>query len=95
MSITFLKTSISLSEARVRQLDEVCVERGTTRASLLRDAIHEFLERNSSGSANFKRMAMMTEFTQVAVDILIREQAPDRREDILATVQERMERHHA
>jgi metal-responsive CopG/Arc/MetJ family transcriptional regulator len=91
----YLKTSISLSEARVRQLDLICAARGTTRASVIREAIHAYLEHDLRRSVDFKRLAMVSEFTQVAVDILIREQAPERRDDILATVQERMGQYHA
>lgn len=40
-------------------------------------------------------MAMTSEFSQVAVDILIRKLAPDRRDDLIATVDERMELYHA
>lgn len=94
MSI-YLKTSVSLSEDRVRQLDAACTEQGTTRASLIRTAVHEFLDRETGKRTNFGRLAMTSEFTQVAVDILIREQMPERREDILATVQDRMEKYHA
>jgi hypothetical protein len=38
-----------------------------------------------------KTSISLTEFTQVAVDIFIRKQAPERREDFLAIVQERTE----
>ena len=79
----------------MKQMDAFSLNKGTTRSSVIRDAVHDYLDRQPSSEANLKRIAMMTEFAQVALDILIRELAPDRREDILATVQERMERYHA
>lgn len=95
MSLEYLRATVSFDEAMAERIDKVCSARGISRRAFVRTAIHDFLEREAGSSANLNRIAMMSEFTQVAVDILIREQAPDRREDILATVQERMERYHA
>jgi metal-responsive CopG/Arc/MetJ family transcriptional regulator len=95
MKTNYLRTTVLLSEARMRQLDEHCAGQGTTRSGIIRDAISSYLDRPSGSDTNFTRIASLSEFTQAAVDILIREQAPDRRDEILATVEERMERYHA
>ena len=95
MSQQYLRRSVAIGEAQARALDAACIARGTTRAALIRDAIHEFLERPSGSPDNDKRTAMLVEFTQYAVDVLIRTQAPERREEILTTVQDRMERYHS
>ena len=78
----------------MRQIDQCSLEKGTTRSAVLRDAVQGYLDRQL-GSPDAKRSAMLCEYTQVAVDVLIREQAPERREEIMATVQDRMERYHA
>ena len=112
MTLRFVKTSIDLPEVHVSGLDAICAARSTTRAAIIRDAIREFLDRQSGSSDILdalrefldrqkvssdidKRTAMLGEFTQYAVDVLIRTQAPDTREDILSTVQDRMERYNA
>lgn len=95
MSRQFLEFSVGFNEPDAARLTEACRLRGINRTALIRTAVSEYLDRHESVAANFKRIAMMTEFTQLAVDILVREQAPNRREDIVAAVQERMERYHA
>ncbi len=95
MNIKHVRTTIAIAEPQAHQLDMLSVERGVTRSAIIRDAIHDYLKRSDQQNANLGRMAMTSEFTQIAVDILIREQAPERRDEILATVEERMERYHA
>lgn len=95
MSLDFLRTTVSFSEARAIEIDRLCAARGMTRTALIRDAVNAYLDPNAGAQANLERMAMMLEFTHVAVDILIRKQAPDRRDEILTTVHERMEMYHA
>jgi Arc/MetJ-type ribon-helix-helix transcriptional regulator len=95
MEQKFLRTSVQLSEHHLRRVDDHCIVKGTTRSAVLRDALNAYLEQQENPKANFERMAMTLEFTQVAIDILIRKQAPDRRDDILTTVDERMELYHA
>lgn len=95
MSQNFVRTSVLFNADRVAQIDKFCLDSGTTRSALIREAVDAYLDRRSSLPENPKRVAMLREFNQVALDVLIREQAPERREEILATVQDRMERYHA
>jgi metal-responsive CopG/Arc/MetJ family transcriptional regulator len=95
MITLYKRATIHIAEDRLQQLDARCAEKGTTRAAVIRDAISAYLDRQPGSDTNFSRIASLSEFTQAAVDILIREQAPDRRDEILATVEERMERYHA
>ena len=93
--MSLLRMSISFSETQVHRVDQLCDLRGTTRSHVVRDAIELYLAQQGARSASLERIAMTSEFTQVAVDIMISEQMPERREDILATVQDRMEKYHA
>ncbi len=93
--MSFLRMSISFSETQAHQVDQLCALRGMTRSRFVRDAIEVYLAQQSARTASLERIAMTSEFTQVAVDIMISEQMPERREDILATVQDRMEKYHA
>jgi metal-responsive CopG/Arc/MetJ family transcriptional regulator len=95
MSLKFLRTSIAFGEARALQIDQLCETQGITRTAMIRDAVNAYLDRQGQGTLNTERMAMTSEFTQAAVDILIREQAPERRDEIIATVEQRMELYHA
>ena len=95
MSRKFLETSVGFTEAEAARLAQACALRGLNRTQLIRNAINDYIERGNNAAANLNRIAMTAEFTQVAVDIMISEQMPERREDILATVQDRMEKYHA
>jgi metal-responsive CopG/Arc/MetJ family transcriptional regulator len=95
MAKKFTKITVNLTDDRIQQLDARCAENGTIRSAVIREAVNAYLDGREGGITNFGRIAMTSEFTQVAVDILIREQAPDRRDEILATVEERMEQYHA
>ena len=76
------------------QIDAIARDRGITRTAVIRDAVSAYLLRSVGPSADQRRMATLAEFTQAAVDILIRQQAPDKREEIILTVDQRMERFH-
>ena len=69
-------------------------DRGITRTAIIRDALTEYLLRSVGPSSDQRRMATLAEFTQAALDILIRQQAPEKREEIILTVDQRMERFH-
>lgn len=89
------RTTVSFDDASIGKIDALCERKKTTRSAVIRKAVDAYLDRQSTPPENSKRAAMLREFTQVALDVLIREQAPERREEILATVQDRMERYHA
>ena len=89
------RAQVRFDDASIAKIDALCAIRQTTRSSIIREAVTAYLDRHASIPENPKRIAMLREFTQVALDVLIREQAPERREEILATVQDRMERYHA
>ena len=76
------------------RIDAIARDRGITRTAVIRDAMTQYLLRSVGPSADQRRMATLAEFTQAAVDILIRQQAPDKREEIILTVDQRMERFH-
>jgi metal-responsive CopG/Arc/MetJ family transcriptional regulator len=95
MAKKFTKITVNLADDRIKQLDALCAVNGSIRSAVIRKAIDAFLDRPDGVITNFGRIAKISEFTQVAVDILINEQAPDRRDDIIATVEERMKQYHA
>lgn len=89
-------TRITLAMPAVvyEQIDAIARDRGITRTAVIRDAVSAYLLRSVGPSSDQHRMATLAEFTQAAVDILIRQQAPDKREEIILTVDQRMERFH-
>ena len=89
-----IRRSLSLPSAVYGEIVALSRERGITPNAVIRDAVAQYLTRSVSPSADPGRMATLAEFTQAAVDILIRQQAPDKREEIILTVEQRMERFH-
>ncbi|MFZ4748676.1 MAG: hypothetical protein ACOYLK_17635 [Sphingomonas sp.] len=85
---------MGFTEAKAARLTQACSLRGVNRTQLICNAVNDYINRgnNAATPENPKRVAMLCEFTQVALDILICEQVPERREEVPATVQDRIER---
>ena len=89
MKQNYIRTSVGFSAALIRQIDAFCAEQRIARPDLIRDAVGHYLTRKE-GSPSLSRIATTTEFTQAAVDVLLRHQAPETRDEILLTVEQRM-----
>jgi metal-responsive CopG/Arc/MetJ family transcriptional regulator len=95
MARKYLETTVGFDERLACELNKICTQRGKSRATIIREAVDAYIDPRAAAKANFERMAMTLEFTQVAIDVLIRKLALDRRDDILVTVDERMELYHS
>ena len=93
MTDTFCRTSISLRPALLRRLDDIVEQRSTTRSAVVRDALDHYFEIVKTGG-NLRRIAMVAEYSQAALDLLMREQHPSRVEDLVQVVAARMEKFH-
>ena len=89
MNKPVIRTTLAMPADVYSQIDAISRDRGVTRNAVIRDAIGHYLTRND-GSASLSRIATTTEFTQAAVDVLLRHQAPETRDEILLTVEQRM-----
>lgn len=88
------RITIWLSTSAIRRLDQLAKSRGSTRVSVIREALDQFLDDDRQSGANLKRLAMVSEYTQAAIDVLMREQHPARVEDLVQVVASRMEKFH-
>ena len=86
---------VRLDAGVLASLDNVGAGTGLSRMTLIRRAVDEFIARETGAEAKFNRMAMLAEFSQLALDTLIREQVPDKHRELVLTVKQRMESHHA
>ena len=89
-----VQTSIRLPVGSVEKLDEIGTRIGCHRGTLIRRAVEEFIARELDPTA-YNRMAMLAEFSQLALDTLVRDHVPDKHQEILQTVKRRMETFHA
>ena len=65
-----------------------------TASDVCRDALRVYFEVRSGKAFDPQRMAIICEYTQLVADEWVKKNAPDRREELLATVDARLERHH-
>ena len=86
--------TVRLDRRKYDRLVEIASERGCTPSDLLRTAVDAFLA--SAGLLTFSqlRIARISEFQQLALDIIIREQFPEYRDRILAETDRRLEQYH-
>jgi hypothetical protein len=97
--ITYIRTTVRLPSLIHEQIESVAQARSATAQAIVRLAIEQFLrqvERDSASpsSADLTRIALTTEFTQASIEVLLREYAPEYRDHILLTVEQRMGTYH-
>lgn len=88
------RTTVALSPAIIRQLDAIARARKTTRAAVLRDAVTGYCDDYEAGPETRRRMAMVAEYSQAALDVILRERYPQRVDQVVAVTAERMEKFH-
>lgn len=69
-------------------------QRGTSRAQVIRAALENFVEFSSPTGPNHKRLAELCEFNQLVLDLIVKRDFSDRREEILDVVDERIGQYH-
>jgi predicted transcriptional regulator len=76
------------------RLERVAVEQERSVADLIRLAIDRFLAGETRLSASELRHLRVAEYTQVALDAIIREEHPELRDTLVLETDRRMERYH-
>ena len=97
-----VRTTVRLPSGTQQQIDSLARVRGITAAAMIRHAVGDYLHRAealaaavpTASGADLTRIALTTEFTQASVDVLLRELAPGKREEVLLTVEQRMGQFH-
>jgi metal-responsive CopG/Arc/MetJ family transcriptional regulator len=79
---------------QLRRFDALSRARGQTRAEVVRIALDSYLHMSTAAPANLNRIAQTTEFMQIALDLLVSRDMPDKRDAIITTVAQRMEELH-
>lgn len=77
------------------RIDRLAARNGLSRSAMIRLALRSYAHDAEVAGASQKRVARTIEYTQLAVDVIIRDQYPDVREKILAETDKRMEQYHA
>ena len=88
------RVTLRLSYANTEKLDAASRACGRPRNQLIHTAIENFLANQNAAPANLNRIAQTTEFMQIALDLLVSRDMPEKRDAILTTVAQRMEQLH-
>ena len=94
MSSKLRHYNVRLTPDQWARLTRLADDRQQTPAKLVRDAVDAFLGANDLLSASQRRLARISEFQQIALDIIIREQYPEYRDRIIAEAHKRLEQYH-
>ncbi|WP_328281588.1 hypothetical protein [Sphingobium sp.] len=86
--------TVRLDRGKYDRLVALASARGCTPSDLLRAAVENFLASDHLLSASQRRIARNSEFQQLALDIIIREQFPEYRDRIIAETDKRLEQYH-
>lgn len=76
------------------QLEKLAADQGKPMAELVRAAIVHFLDGSTKLSASQFRHLRVSEYMQVALDAIIRENHPELRETLILEADRRMKLHH-
>ena len=94
MTIPYKHCSVRLDRGKYDRLVALAAERGCTPSDLLRAAVDAFLGSGQLLTSSHRRIARISEFQHLALDIIIREQFPEYRDRIIAETDKRLEQYH-
>lgn len=86
--------TVRIDRSKYDRLVALANERGCTASDLLRQAVDSFLSARQMIAASQRRLARISEFQHLALDIIIREQFPEYRDRIIAETDKRLEAYH-
>ncbi|AMK26133.1 MULTISPECIES: hypothetical protein [Sphingobium] len=86
--------TVRIDRTKYDRLVALAQERGCSASDLLRAAVDSFLASGQLLTASQRRIARISEFQQLAIDIIIRERFPEYRDRIIAETDKRLELYH-
>jgi|TARA_R110002049_G_scaffold308445_1_gene512496 predicted DNA-binding protein len=93
-----VRTTVRLPSAIQQQIESLAHARGISGVDIVRGAVEEYLRRvetdRENASINLQRIALITEFAQAGVDVLLRQLPDNKRDEVIRTVEQRMEQFH-
>jgi len=89
-----IQRSVRFDTDQYDHLKRLAAGRRCAVSDVLRDLIKQHLDGIKAVSESHLRLARLAEYTQAAVDTLIREEHPDHRQLVMDETNRRMERYH-
>ncbi len=94
MSVRSKRYSIRLDGTAFEQVEAFAAHRGVSPADVIRTAIDAWLRTEERLSASDQRLRRIMEFTQVAMDAIIRENHPELRDRLVHEADRRVAMYH-
>ncbi|AJR26848.1 MULTISPECIES: hypothetical protein [Sphingobium] len=94
MTTPYKHCTVRLDRGKYDRLVALASERGCTPSDLLRAAVDGFLGSVDVLNTSNRRIARISEFQHLALDIIIREQFPEYRDRIIVETDKRLEQYH-
>ncbi|ATI80641.1 hypothetical protein [Sphingobium yanoikuyae] len=86
--------NIRLERSQWDRVAQIARDQKLTPADVIRSALDGFLASGDLLNSSQRRLARISEFQQLALDIIIREQFPEYRDRIIAETDKRLEQYH-
>ena len=86
--------SVRLDRLQYERLVALAISQRCSPSDLIRSAIEAYLGTTAVLSVSGRRMARISEFLQLALDVIISEQYPEFRDRIIAHTDKRLEQYH-
>ncbi|RSU72138.1 hypothetical protein BRX37_19920 [Sphingomonas sp. S-NIH.Pt3_0716] len=94
MATSYRHYNVRLERSQWDRLSAIAAERNLSVADILRSALDVFLSSSDLFTASQRRIARISEFQQLALDVIIREQYPDLRDRLVAETDKRLVQYH-
>lgn len=86
--------SVRFDQELVSRLENIASVQNRSVADVLRSAIEAYVLNQNALTESQQRQLRVMEFLQLALDVIIREQFPDFRDQIVANTDKRMSQYH-
>lgn len=94
MKSSFRHFNVRLERDQWARLSALADARQQSAAEVIRAAVSAYLGATDLLTASQRRIARISEFQQIALDLIIQEQYPEYRERIIAEATKRLEQYH-
>lgn len=94
MATNYRHYNIRLERSQWERLSAIAREQKLSAADVIRSALDVFLSSSDLLSASHRRLARISEFQQLALDVIIREQYPELRDRLVAETDKRLVQYH-
>lgn len=94
MKRPYTQRTVRFDPLQFARMEELAEEQGRSIADVLRIAIAQYIAGNQVLTDSQLRHMRVTEYTQIALDAIIRENHPELRDHLIAQTDRRMEQYH-